>query len=84
MKRETSPRLEDVARAAGVSLSTASRGLADPGLVRPQTRARIEQDPFIVSVMTAFPGAEIVGIRSLPQPDAPAPASDDEAESDED
>jgi len=49
-----------------------------------EARARIEQDPFIVSVMTAFPGAEIVGIRSLPQPDAPAPASDDEAESDED
>ena len=48
-----------------------------------ETRARIEQDPFIVSVMTAFPGAEIVGIRNLPQPDAPAPASEDEAESDE-
>ena len=43
MKREPAPRLADVARAAGVSLSTASRGLADPELVRPQTRARIEQ-----------------------------------------
>jgi DNA polymerase-3 subunit gamma/tau len=49
-----------------------------------ETRARIEQDPFIVSVMSAFPGAEIVSIRNLPQPDAPAAASEDEAESDED
>jgi DNA polymerase-3 subunit gamma/tau len=49
-----------------------------------ETRARIEQDPFIVSVMSAFPGAEIVSIRNLPQPDAPAAASEDEADSDED
>ncbi|HKR88050.1 MAG TPA: DNA polymerase III subunit gamma/tau, partial [Phenylobacterium sp.] len=45
-----------------------------------EARARIEQHPFIVSVMTAFPGAEIVGVRNLPQPDAAAPASEDEAE----
>jgi len=49
-----------------------------------EERARIEQDPFIRSVMEAFPGAEIVGIRNLPQPDAPAPAAEDEADSDED
>jgi len=49
-----------------------------------EARARIEQDPFIVSVMQAFPGAEIVSIRNLPQPDAAAPAAEDEAESDED
>jgi DNA polymerase-3 subunit gamma/tau len=49
-----------------------------------ETRARIEHDPFIVAVMQAFPGAEIVGIRNLPQPEAQGPAVEDEAESDED
>lgn len=49
-----------------------------------ETRARIEQDPFIVSVMAAFPGAEIVSIRNLPQPEAADAAAPDEAESDED
>ena len=34
------------------------------------TRAEIEQDPFVVAVMAAFPGAEIVGVRTLPVPDA--------------
>jgi DNA polymerase-3 subunit gamma/tau len=49
-----------------------------------EERARIEQDPFIQSVMQAFPGTEIVSIRNLPQPEAAVPAADDEAESDED
>ena len=49
-----------------------------------EERARIEQDPFIQAVMQAFPGAEIVGVRNLPQPEAQAPASEDEADSDED
>ena len=49
-----------------------------------EARAKLEQDPFIVSVMQAFPGAEIVGVRKLPQPDAANPAAEDEADSDED
>jgi DNA polymerase-3 subunit gamma/tau len=49
-----------------------------------EARARIEQDPFVQSVMAAFPGAEIVGIRNLPQPEAPAAPAEDEADSDED
>src|SRR6185369_3923201 len=34
-----------------------------------EVRERIEQDPFIVSVLQAFPGTEIVGIRNLAQPE---------------
>src|SRR5690242_20109031 len=40
-KASSSARLADVARAAGVSLSTASRALAAPSLVLPKTRGRI-------------------------------------------
>jgi DNA polymerase-3 subunit gamma/tau len=49
-----------------------------------QVRAEIEQDPFIRSVMEAFPGAEIVGVRSQPQPEAPAASPDEDPETDED
>ncbi|CAN7192731.1 DNA polymerase III subunit gamma/tau [Phenylobacterium sp. LjRoot219] len=49
-----------------------------------EARVRIEQDPFVVAVMQAFPGAEIVGIRKPPQPEPPAAAPEDEADSDED
>jgi DNA polymerase-3 subunit gamma/tau len=49
-----------------------------------EERARIEQDPFIQSVMQAFPGAEIVGIRNLPQPEPQAAPAEDEPDSDED
>ena len=37
------------------------------------TRAEIEADPFVRSVMDAFPGAEIVGIRNLVTPDGNEP-----------
>ena len=45
-----------------------------------EVRAQIEQDPFVLSVMQSFPGAEIVGVRTLPQPEAaePTPAEDEE------
>jgi len=42
MERRPNPRLADVARAAGVSLATASRALSEPDLVRRETRARVE------------------------------------------
>ncbi|MCU0508579.1 MAG: LacI family DNA-binding transcriptional regulator [Anaerolineae bacterium] len=42
MTRRPYARLTDVARAAGVSLSTASRALAEPDLVLPATRSRIQ------------------------------------------
>jgi len=37
-----------------------------------QTRSEIEADPFIKSVMDAFPGAQIVEVRQLTAPEAPA------------
>ncbi|MDB5444757.1 MAG: dnaX [Phenylobacterium sp.] len=48
-----------------------------------EVRASIEQDPFVVAVMQAFPGAEIVGVRNLPQPDLAAAPAEDEADSDD-
>lgn len=41
MARTSSPRLADVARAAGVSLATASRSLFQPEIVREDTRDRV-------------------------------------------
>ena len=48
-----------------------------------EARAEVERDPFVRAVMDAFPGAEIVGVRTLPQPEAPA-ATDDDSDDDED
>ena len=46
-------------------------------------RKAIEADPFVQSVMQAFPGAEIVSVRQLATPEA-APSEDAPAEDDED
>ena len=35
-----------------------------------EVRAQIEQDPFVLAVMKTFPGAEIIGIRTLPGAEA--------------
>jgi DNA polymerase-3 subunit gamma/tau len=47
-----------------------------------ETRAEIAADPFVRAVMDAFPGAEIIGVRTLPAPDI-EPAADDMAEADD-
>ena len=49
-----------------------------------EVRARIDEDPFVQAVMKTFPGAEIVGIRSLPTPQAAEPTPADDDDSDED
>jgi DNA polymerase III subunit gamma/tau len=46
-----------------------------------EARAAIEADPFVRSVMEAFPGAEIVGVRKLAVPEAaPPPEEADEGD----
>jgi DNA polymerase-3 subunit gamma/tau len=35
-----------------------------------EVKAEIEADPFVLAVKSAFPGAEVISIRNLPQPDA--------------
>ncbi|OYU71452.1 MAG: DNA polymerase III subunit gamma/tau [Alphaproteobacteria bacterium PA2] len=47
-----------------------------------ETRDEIVQDPFVKSVMSAFPGAEIISIRNVPLPEAPSVV--DAVEEDED
>jgi DNA polymerase-3 subunit gamma/tau len=47
-----------------------------------ETRSAIEADPFVQSVMQAFPGAQIVEVRQLAAPVAPAAV--DEVETEED
>jgi DNA polymerase-3 subunit gamma/tau len=39
-----------------------------------ELRAEIEQDPFVLEVMKTFPGAEIVGVRTIAQPEVAAPS----------
>jgi DNA polymerase-3 subunit gamma/tau len=48
-----------------------------------ETRRDIEADPFVHAVMQAFPGAEIVGIRTLPVPAATEVVQADEDADDE-
>jgi DNA polymerase-3 subunit gamma/tau len=48
-----------------------------------EVRAEIEQDPFVLAVMKTFPGAEILGVRTLPQAEAPEGAAT-EVEDDDD
>ena len=48
-----------------------------------EVRSEIERDPFVLSVMSAFPGAEIVSIRNTPMPEV-APGVEPVEEDDED
>ena len=47
-----------------------------------EDKAQIEADPFVRSVMQAFPGAEIIGVRRAPLVEA-APVEDGDAVEDE-
>ncbi len=48
-----------------------------------ETRARVEADPFVRSLLETFPGAEIVGVRKIAAPIAPLiDMEEDEAEDD--
>jgi DNA polymerase-3 subunit gamma/tau len=49
-----------------------------------EARARVEQDPFVQSVMQAFPGTEIVSFRKLAVDPTPAPSAGTTQDEDED
>ncbi|HLZ76876.1 DNA polymerase III subunit gamma/tau [Phenylobacterium sp.] len=52
-----------------------------------EVRSEIEQDPFVVAVMKTFPGAEILGVRTIPQAEAPegtATPADEEGDDEDD
>ena len=49
-----------------------------------EVRVEIEQDPFVQSVMVAFPGTEIIGIRNLAQPEPVEAAAEPPVETDDD
>jgi DNA polymerase-3 subunit gamma/tau len=51
---------------------------------RAEVRARIEADPFVKDVMAAFPGAEIVGVRTIAVEPVAAPSAGTTSEEDED
>ena len=49
-----------------------------------EVRAEVEQDPFVLAVMAAFPGTEILDVRSIAQPEAtPETAPPEEAGDDD-
>ncbi|MBS0363064.1 MAG: DNA polymerase III subunit gamma/tau [Proteobacteria bacterium] len=54
-----------------------------------EVRAEVEQDPFVLAVMKTFPGTEILGIRTIAQPEAapetapPVEAGDDDENSED-
>ncbi|WP_337187400.1 DNA polymerase III subunit gamma/tau [Phenylobacterium sp.] len=49
-----------------------------------EVRAEVEAHPFVQSVMAAFPGTEIVGVRQVlqPEPSAEAPPPEDDGDED--
>jgi LacI family transcriptional regulator len=62
------PRLVDIAAAAGVSVATASRSLAQPTIVSPETRARVRAaalrlgGPHALDAARGLPGSGIAAI----------------------
>lgn len=68
MKPRRRPRLADIAVAAGVSLATASRSLAQPEIVSPETRARVRAatlrlgGPHALDSVRNIPGCGIAAI----------------------
>ncbi|UPY35608.1 substrate-binding domain-containing protein [Sediminicoccus sp. KRV36] len=68
MRSRTRPRLVDIAAAAGVSLATASRSLAQPEIVSPETRARVRSaalrlgGPHALDAARGIPGNGIAAI----------------------
>lgn len=49
-----------------------------------EVRAEIERHPFVQSVLSAFPGAEIVGVRQMTAPEAAEAAPPEDADDGED
>jgi DNA polymerase-3 subunit gamma/tau len=49
-----------------------------------EVRAQIEQDPFVLAVMKTFPGAEIMSIRTVVQPEAPEGSATEPDDDDDD
>lgn len=68
MKTRRRPRLADIAAAAGVSLATASRSLAQPEIVAPDTRAKVRAaavrlgGPHALDAARGLPGSGIAAI----------------------
>ncbi len=68
MKPRTRPRLADIAAAAGVSIATASRTLAQPEIVSAETRARVRSaalrlgGPAALAAPRGAPGTGIAAI----------------------